>query len=117
MRVRALPRLIAFAAALVVAVASVLFAARMAPLPATDPVVAAWIESGGSASDLCGDFVPVHDHSCPYCRLLDDPGVPSLTPKAERLARAPAWQRLADLVACPQQGNPNVSARAPPDLA
>lgn len=101
------------AAALVVAMASVVSASRMAP-DRDDPAMAAYMAIGSTVDDLCGDGSAHDDHHCPFCRLLSDPPAIRFAPCIRRATPALVWQDLGHLVARTHAGNPHISARAPP---
>ena len=109
--------LVLISAALLLALASIGFAARMAPEAASaQGGLGAYLAMGGSLEDLCADGLPGHDHDCPLCRLLSDP--PDMAPPvvALRLRCAFGAVPLADLRLSPRRGNPHVAPRAPPAL-
>jgi hypothetical protein len=108
---------IAFAAALMVLVASFVSASSMAPKAADQPALSAYLAAGGALSDLCGDPAAGDNHHCPFCRLLTD--TPDTAPATlpVRLAFNSGFRMLVDLTHGRQQGSRHVSARAPPALA
>lgn len=110
-------RISIFAAAMLIAVASVMSAARMGPATSDTPNMAVYLASGGTVADLCGDVQSSHIHHCPFCRLLEDPPKVEFAPCAQRLILVLGWKPLSDLTVGPQSGNPHVSARAPPARA
>jgi len=114
-------RLTFLAAALMLALASVDSAARMAPGPEDTPLVrAAWVLNGIVHGAICNDASGhvAQEHHCPFCRLLADPPEVSIAPREMRLSLAPAWGPFAgDQLRGPQQEASSVSARGPPTLA
>ncbi|WP_086052331.1 hypothetical protein [Pseudoruegeria sp. SK021] len=106
-----------FAAVCLLAVISIVSAARMAPNASDSAEVAAFLAAGGTLADLCGDLPSDHDHPCPFCRSLNDPPAVAFAPRVDRVIPYVAWQRLRDLTHGSQQDNPGVSARAPPARA
>ena len=105
-----------FAAVLVIAMASVVSASRIAPDRAI-PAMAAHVEIGGSHhahDDHSGNGSSHDDHQCPFCRLLSDPPDIRFAPGLRRATPTLVWQDLGHLIARAQAGNPHVSARAPP---
>lgn len=110
-------RLFTLVAALLVAVASVVSAARMVPDTSGSPDAAVFLTAGATINDFCGGLPTENDHHCPFCRLQPDPPEISLASQGECLSFTLAWQSLNDLSLAPQRGNPYVSARAPPAQA
>ncbi|PZX16920.1 hypothetical protein LX81_01550 [Palleronia aestuarii] len=106
-------RVILLAAALMMAMASVVSASRMAP-DRDESAMAAHMAIGGTLDDLCGDGPFHNDHHCPFCRLLSDPPEIRFAPCIRRATPTLVWQDLGHLVARSYAGNPNISARAPP---
>ncbi|WP_353475463.1 hypothetical protein PVT71_18055 [Salipiger sp. H15] len=104
-------------AVLALALASVVFAARMAPEGPQGESLRSYLAMGGSLADLCADEAPHHAHHCPVCNLL--PEVPEVAPLAAalRMDRRFHVGTLSDLDLPPQRGNPRISPRAPPALA
>ena len=109
--------LVTLLATLLIALASVASAARMAPEPAATPALVAYLAAGGSLDDLCADGPRHAEHHCPFCRLLADPPAVAFAPGAARLTFVIAWLSSDDLTRGPQGGHPGVSARAPPARA
>ena len=104
------------AAALVVALAGFMSAARLTPV-GDDMAMAAHVETGGSHhahDDHSGNGSSHDDHHCPFCRLLSDPPDIRFAPGLRRATPTLVWQDLGHLIARAQAGNPHVSARAPP---
>ena len=98
---------------LVVAMASVVSASRMAP-DAHDPDLAAYLAVGGSLQDICGNGSSHEEHRCQFCRLLSDPPAIAFAPCLRRATPALVWRDLGHLVARARSGNPHISPRAPP---
>ena len=107
-------RVFAFVAALLIAAASVVSAARMAPAQTEGPELAAYLAAGGKLLDLCGDVHAGHDHHCPFCRLLDAPPRVDFASPAARLARLLDGAPRGYPADIPRAVNPRVLARAPP---
>ncbi len=101
------------AAVLMVAMAGVVSAARMAP-DRSDPALAAYMALGGTLDDLCVGGASHDKHHCPFCRLLSDPPDIRFTPCLRRATPVLVWQDLGHLVARARAGNSHISARAPP---
>ncbi len=113
---RLVHRFLLLAAVLLIGTASVVSAARMATPVA--PELAAWLDAGGSASDLCGTAADHrHDQACPFCRLLSDPPDMTPLPRVTRFRPASAPLTRADLRRGPEPVHPRLLPRAPPALA
>ena len=106
-------RAILLAAALVVAMASVVSASRTAP-ERGDLALAAYMAIGGTVDDLCGDGSSHDGHHCPSCRLLGDPPAIRFAPCIRRATPTLVRQDLGHFVARYFVGNPHISARTPP---
>ncbi|WP_226627989.1 hypothetical protein [Alloyangia pacifica] len=116
--IRARAHRLTFAVAvLAVALASVVFAARMAPDGPEDASLQSYLAMGGALADLCDAEGPHHAHHCPVCNLL--PEVPGTAPAEVVLRVDHRFQvgALRDLGLPPQPANPGSSPRAPPALA
>ncbi|ANT59876.1 hypothetical protein AYJ57_05530 [Salipiger sp. CCB-MM3] len=110
-------RLMLFATVLTVALASVVFAARMAPEVVQEASLESYLAMGGTLDEICdGEGTHHHAHHCPVCHLLPEaPRIASDRP-AQRIARAINARVLRDLATRPQRGDPHRSPRAPPVL-
>lgn len=105
-------------AALVVAVASVEGAARMAPTALDDAGVAVWLANGASLDDFCGEHAPEGGHHpCPFCHKLGETPEADVAPRELRVVFSLAsGHDAADQLSTPQRCNSQVSARAPPEM-
>lgn len=103
-------------AILAVALASVVFAARMAPEGPAEASLRSYLAMGGTLDDLCEGDTFHHAHHCPVCNLL--PEVPEIAPAtlAQRVDHRFQMAALRDLGLPPQQTYPRNSPRAPPAL-
>ncbi|AWI84972.1 hypothetical protein CEW88_14445 [Alloyangia pacifica] len=110
-------RLTLAVAVLAVALASVLFAARMAPEGPEAASLRSYLAMGGTLADLCETEGTHHGHHCPVCNLL--PEAPRTVPPALalRIDRSFEVVILRGLGLPPQPANPRRSPRAPPALA
>ncbi len=106
-------RVVLLAAILMVAMASIVSAARMAP-ERTSSELTAHLMMGGSHQDLCAEGSSHEKHHCPFCRLLSDPPKIRFSPCVRRATPTLVWQDLGHLIAGSLSGNPYISARAPP---
>ena len=106
--------LVTCAAILLIVVSGVMFAARAAPDATQTASAAAYLATGGTLADLCGDGPGAdHDH-CPFCRLLADVSPIRPAPRVFRLTADTDLASLADLVLAPLGGTPAIRSRAPP---
>ncbi|MCT4373252.1 hypothetical protein CLG85_024360, partial [Yangia mangrovi] len=105
-------RLTLAVAVLAVALASVVFAARMAPEGPEAANLRSYLAMGGTLADLCEVEGAHHGHHCPICNLL--PEAPESAPAALalRIDRRFEVARLHALGLPPQPGNPRSSPRA-----
>lgn len=110
-------RLSLVVAVLAVALASVVFAARLAPAAPEGADLQGYLAMGGSLADLCADEPPHHAHHCPVCNLLPEVPEIALRTAALRIDHRFHVGTLRDLDLPPQRGNPRTSPRAPPALA
>ncbi|SDG51704.1 hypothetical protein [Alloyangia pacifica] len=99
---------------LAVALASVVFAARMAPEEPAEASLRGYLAMGGTLADLCEGDTFHHAHHCPVCNLL--PEVPEIAPAAltHRIDHRFQVAALRELGLVPQQAYPRNSPRAPP---
>ncbi|WP_343504367.1 hypothetical protein [Alloyangia pacifica] len=95
------------------ALSSVVSAARMAPDRETVKIEAYALLYGSSIDELCGDEAG-HDHHCPLCHGL--PEAPSSAHDDRHVPVEPhdAWHRCNDLHRAAQARNLCHSPRAPP---
>ena len=103
--------------ALVVALIGSAWAHRADTSAMTDDLLA-YVASGGSLADICGDGGPTnHTQTCDACRLVD-------TVSLARVCVAPDQDAYAQLLVQPTEGNQHApsaashehAARAPPAL-
>ncbi|WOI56097.1 DUF2946 family protein [Palleronia sp. LCG004] len=106
-------RTLLLATLLVVALASVVSAAAMAP-ERGDGKLAAYLASGGSLHDLCADHSSHEDHHCPFCHAVPGPPTVRFAPSADRVVCDEVGRDRGHQAARPLAGNPYLSARAPP---
>jgi hypothetical protein len=114
MRHRLVSVILACAAAILIALASVGSAAMMAPDRDQIALEASALLFGSDHSDLCGDPGTDEQHQCPFCLLLGDP--PALAPidRTSVLRPHELWRRLAELHREAQARDPSHGSRAPP---
>ncbi|QDC08135.1 hypothetical protein FHY55_02255 [Oceanicola sp. D3] len=106
--------LIAFAAALMLAVMGAVSAHHMGP-PSEEAVEAAELRAlGFSVEDLCGTPGAASAYHCPFCHKLPEAPRLAAPDAAERLVRVIPEQRGADLLRGPQHISDHVSTRGPP---
>ena len=110
-----LHRLTLALAALVVAVASVQGAARMAPAAIEDAQVALWLAQGIGVDDVCGQVGTQGEHRhCPFCHKLGEAPVARIAPRELRLVFSQVTARGVGQPVAPQHGGEDNLARAPP---
>jgi len=107
-------RLVSLAAILLIAMASVISAGKMAPSQLDEPRYQALALLGGGPQDVCGHPAGHQAYHCPFCHLLAGPPDPGFCGRMDRLRPDLGPQRLAALVASAQGVPRNVSARGPP---
>ncbi|MBE9639291.1 hypothetical protein [Salipiger mangrovisoli] len=102
---------------LVVALASVVFAARMAPDEVSGARLEGYLAMGGTLADLCAEEGPHHGHHCPVCNLLPETPESRLPIATTRLDSRFHLGGQGDLGLPPQRGHMRGAPRAPPALA
>ncbi|WP_305972346.1 hypothetical protein [Mameliella sp. MMSF_3537] len=95
------------------ALSSVISAARMAPDRTTVQFETHALLFGSSAADLCGTETG-HDHHCPLCHGLPEAPVSAHCGQLFLLDPHDAWYRRDDLYRAAQARNLCHSPRAPP---
>ncbi|MCO6384013.1 hypothetical protein [Oceanicola sp. 502str15] len=109
--------LIAYAAALMLAVMGAVSAHHMGP-PSEAAIEAAEISAlGFEVDDLCGEMALGGAYHCPFCHKLPEPPRLAAPDAVDRLARVILEQRGTDLLRGPQHIADHVTTRAPPRLS
>lgn len=104
-------------AVLAVALASVVFAARMAPAAAEAADLRAYLAMGGTLDELCAGEPAHHAHHCPVCNLLPETPAVAVPQVLRRVDCRFGVSALRDLALVPFGGNPRSAPRAPPALS
>ncbi|MBY6155238.1 hypothetical protein KUV47_18590 [Vannielia litorea] len=108
---------IAWAAALMLAVFGAVSAHHMGP-PSEEAVAAAELRDLGiTADDLCGDLDAAGGYHCPFCNKVPTAPVLAAPDRGERIVWVVPEARGADLLRGPQHIASHVTTRGPPHLS
>jgi hypothetical protein len=109
--------ILACAAAILIALASIGSAAMMAPDRDQAALDASALLFGSDLGDFCGDPGTDDQHHCAFCQLLSDPPVLAPVDRPSVLRPHDLWRRLAELHREAQARDPSHGSRAPPRQA